>query len=262
MPPSVEIVRQPLLDGQERLLMLRLHRRYFDNVRQAVFMRDMDAKDWVIVLRTPDRDIVGFSTLHFVTLRVGDCERGFLFSGDTVVARPFRRSGALAGAFVHVMLHMLECFPGIPCYWLLVSKGYRTYRYLPLYFQRFFPAYDRVTPPLYTQLLCTAGEHLFGHAYDADAGIVRHAGDRDHLTAEAIDMPAGRLDDPHVTFFLERNPHFDTGDELACIADISRSNLGPTCHRLAARTRVRWITDRGTDKRTIAQSPGKDYLQA
>ena len=48
-------------------------------------------------------------------------------------------SPSLAGSFGHFMLRMLKEHRGTPVYWFLISKGYRTYRFLPVFFNRFYP---------------------------------------------------------------------------------------------------------------------------
>ena len=241
MPLRASIVGQSLIGADDRDRMLDLHRRYFDNVRRDVFLRDMAAKDWVIVLRDAAGTVAGFSTIRFVSLRVADEDCLFLFSGDTVVDQKHRQCGVLAGAFGHVMLHALEEYPTSRCYWYLISKGYRTYRFLPLYFRRFYPSPERPTPSRYSRLLGAIGHRLFGDAYDGSTGIVRHAGLGDRLAREGCDVPRGRSADPHVRYFARRNPHYAQGDELACIADVATDNFGRTCWRVIERTAIEWV---------------------
>lgn len=241
MPLKAYIVRQPLLAEEDRAQMLELHCCYFENVHRDVFLRDMAEKDWVIVLRDPCGNIAGFSTVRFVPLCVEGENALFLFSGDTVVARQHRRCGALAGAFGHVMLRALDEDARSSCYWFLISKGHRTYRFLPLYFRRFFPNCETPTPLRYDRLVRAIGEHLFGEAYDAGSGIVRHAGLGDRLAPGTCDVPEGRASDPHVRLFMARNPHYAQGDELACITDVARDNFTPAALRVIERTPVEWI---------------------
>ena len=44
-------------------------------------------------------------------------------------------------------------------------------------------------------------------------------------------MPEGRQDDPHVHYFLERNPGYAEGDELVCLAEVSLANTHGIGHR-------------------------------
>ena len=62
----------------------------------------------------------------------------------------------------------------------------------------------------------------------------------DYLKPEMCKIPAGRTKDSHISFFLEKNPGFIHGDELACIASISLDNLNRAGHRMINNTEVIW----------------------
>ncbi len=53
-------------------------------------------------------------------------------------------------------------------------------------------------------------------------------------------MPESRADNKYIRFFIESNPHFARGDELACITEIADSNIKPAGKRLLAFEDVRW----------------------
>ena len=238
---SVEsnIVRASKVPDAWKDAMFELYGRYFCNISRRAFADDLAEKNWVIVLRDGN-EIVGFSTLQVLHLAVDAVERVFLFSGDTVVDRAHWHDSTLAGCFGHFMLRLMREWPDVPLDWFLITKGYRTYRFLPVYFKTFYPAHDRQTPPEYARLLRAVAAHKFGAAYDAQAGLIRFGGSKDRLTSEMCAVPPSRRDDPHVRFFLARNPGYTAGDELACIADISRDNLNKYAWRVIQNTTVSW----------------------
>ena len=219
--------------------MFLLHGRYFCNVHRDIFLHDMEGKDWVIILRD-EHGLAGFSTLQVIRLAVDGIDRVFLFSGDTIVDRAHWQDSTLAGCFGHFMLRLMAEHGSTLLYWFLISKGYRTYRFLPVYFRSFYPAYDRRTPPEYAALIRAVATHKFGDAFDAQTGVVRLAGRKDRLKPEMCEVPEHRANDPHVRFFLERNPTFSSGDELACLADISQANLNKYARRVIEHTSVNW----------------------
>ncbi len=219
--------------------MLRLHRQYFDNVRPETFFSDMSEKDWIIILEDSS-EIVGFSTLQVFRADVRGRERVFLFSGDTIVDRKHWLNSKLAGSFGHFMLRLLDEFPDTPLYWFLISKGYRTYRFLPVYFREFFPVHDKDTPPEYSDLIAAAATQRFNGAYDINSGLIRAGAQGDRLKPGMCDVPHGRETDPHVQFFLDKNPGYAAGDELACIANISKENLNRFAWRVIEQTKVTW----------------------
>ncbi len=240
---TVDIVARPRVPEGDLQRMLALHRRSFAKVSETGFRTDLAEKHWVIQLRDDSGAIVGFSTQMLITLGDGDAPRRFLFSGDTVVAREHRRQPGLAGAFGHLMLHLVERYGEQGLYWFLISKGFRTYRFLPVYFRSYWPGPDR-TPGEDAELaplLALVAHHKFGEAWDPRAGVVRAGGCKEHLRDDAAAMHARRERDPHVRFFLDANPGWSKGDELACIAPITRNNLNEGAWRVIRRTEPRWV---------------------
>ncbi len=239
MPLTSTIVAVSKVPDRQKEAMFALHRRYFCKLTHETFLRDMNEKDWVIVLRDADA-VVGFSTLQIIRITVDGTERVFLFSGDTIVDSAHRQRSTLAGSFGHVMLRLMAECRARPVYWFLISKGYRTYRFLPLYFNRFYPACTWETPAGHARLLRAAAREKFGEAFDDTAGLVRRGDQGDRLRPEMCRIPAGRRKDPHVRFFLDKNPNFHMGDELACIADVREDNLNAYAWRAIERAPAVW----------------------
>ena len=239
MSLTAAIVKRSKLTEAQMERMLLLHGRYFCNVRRETFFKDMQEKDWVIVLQDAG-ELVGFSTQQVYRLEVAGVERVFLFSGDTLVEREHWQDSKLAGCFGHLMLRLMADYPQTPIYWLLISKGYRTYRFLPVYFKRFHPTFSEETPPERAELIEAVASAKFGDAFDAASGIVCLGEQGDRLNPEMSAIPEGREADPHVGFFLARNPAFAEGDELVCLADISEENLNKFAWRVIERTTVAW----------------------
>ncbi len=238
---KVQIVRRSRVTGGEKEEMFSLFRHYFVNLELDVFLRDLEEKNWVIMMRTGANRIFGFSTIRVLEKEVGGRRVVYVFSGDTIVERDYWQYNMLAPAFGFFMLRMIEEFPGTPVYWFLISKGYRTYRFLPTYFNRFYPCYFEETPQEYDVLLKFICREKFGQNYDPEKGIISFKGAREHLNDEMCEVPESRRNNPHVKYFLERNPHFQRGDELACIADISRENLNRKAYRIMENRSVEWL---------------------
>lgn len=239
MPLLASITTQRRLSGPERDAMLHLHRTSFDNVDHVGFMADLAEKDWVIRLHDHAGDLVGFSTQKLIPLRVSGTPFRFLFSGDTVVARAHRNTPLLAGCFGHLLLRLLDDRDPAPLYWFLISKGYRTYRFMPVFFNRYWPTPWAPTPKKIASLLHAIAEHKFGDSYDRRTGIIRPR-NGDCLTATDACVTASRRLDPDVAFFLSRNPGYARGDELACLAPVSRENLNAHADRVIRATNPGW----------------------
>ena len=50
---------------------------------------------------------------------------------------------------------------------------------------------------------------------------------KDRLRAGIADITPERLKDPYVQFFVERDPHYHLGEELCCLAPLTRANFAP-----------------------------------
>ena len=214
--PRSDIVLRDDLTRRDRDEMFALYTTYFATRDRMVFERDLAEKDWVILLRDADGAIDGFSTL----LQMNVAGATVFFSGDTIVARHRWGSYDLPRMWAgHVF-----AAGGEQTYWFLISSGYRTYRYLPVFFRHFAPAFDRETPKEMKSLLDTIATLKFGDAYDPRAGVIRLATPAP-LRAGVSDPDERALRDPHVRFFVERNPGHGGGDELACLVHCTPENL-------------------------------------
>lgn len=234
------IIRRDRLTAADRTEMLALHTRYFDNVQSARFHADLDEKDWVIMVRDGKR-LAGFSTQKLITLEQIGREQNFLFSGDTIVDRAYWREQHLAGCFGHLMLRLMREYGEHDLYWFLISKGYRTYRFLPVFFHRFYPRPDTQSPPGLVAALQSVALVKYGPAYDQKSGLIIPDEHADRLRPEFCEVPESKLADPHVEFFLQHNPRYQAGYELACIAKIRQDNLNRLAWRVIEQTSPIWI---------------------
>lgn len=232
---SVQHRRAEALSHGERDELYRLYARHYAATELARFVEDLCGKNWVVTLRHGER-VVGFSTLALrkhVTRAGGALLE--LFSGDTVIDRDFWGSQALSTAFARLAGRLAREHAPLPLYWLLISKGYRTWRYLPLFAREYWPNPFGPTPPASQALLDELATARFAAAYDAASGVVRFAESQGHLQPELATVRADLAERPEIRFFLERNPRYAQGDELVCLARLTPANLrGPVLRAFLA----------------------------
>ena len=163
-----------------------------------------------------------------------------LFSGDTVVDEASWGQQSLAFGFIRHAAQTQAQSPD-PLYWLLISKGHRTYRYLSAFSIDYAPSPAQETPPEQQRLMDFLAHDRFGAAYDASRGVVRFDESHGHLRADLAAVPAIHAHLPEVAFFLERNPGYRRGEELVCLCPITADTLLPLARRafLAARREAR-----------------------
>ena len=198
------------------------------NVAWEQFQKDLFEKDWVIIIEdSTSLSLKGFSTLKvFYHDFQGDTYR-IAFSGDTIITPSCWGSLCLPMGFGKLMVNILNEKPNIPLYWMLITKGIRTYRVLPVFFKKFYPRCDKETPAGMRQLMRDLGYKKFLKQYQ-DSGIIKADENSQSLRRELSgENSVQDRNDKHVKYFLENNPGCVKGDELLCLAEFSLDNLCP-----------------------------------
>lgn len=223
------VVPRARLGDDDRDRMYDVLRRHFARTDRARFEADLLEKETVIVLRDREAgDIRGFSTLMRINARIDGSDVVAFFSGDTIVEPAYWGDSALSrmwGAAVFGEADRIAVdAPGTRVFWFLICSGYKTWRFLPVFFREFYPNADAPTPAFHQRLLDSLGRQKFGDEYIPGAGIVRFP-NATPLRDGVAEVTAARLRDPQIAFFVRANPGHVDGDELACVAEVSRSNL-------------------------------------
>jgi hypothetical protein len=223
---------------REREAMFAIFARHYDCVRFEKFMSDLREKDCVLMLRNQTGLVCGFSTQKILRVAVKGRLIRAVFSGDTIVDRAYWGEQELGRCWCRYVSAAYAEEPDVPLYWFLISKGYRTYLYLPLFFEQFYPNCYSATPKFEQLVMDTLASAKFTNNYDAGRGVVAFRQSQGQLKPHLAEIPARRLNDPHVQFFLQRNPGYRKGDELACLAEISPYNMKLFAGRILAAARV------------------------
>lgn len=218
------------LSDRERQEMFSLFGEHFTGVTRTEFERDLAEKNRVILVRRESR-LVGFSTLLAYETSFDDQPVSVIYSGDTIMAREAWGSAALARAWIATVNELRASYPHGLFYWLLLTSGFRTYRFLPVFWKEFWPRFDARAPREKQRLLDHLASERFGSKYEPRTGLVRfHHPQR--LRRSLAEVPAGRMTDPHVVHFLDCNPRHAEGDELVCLASLSADNLTAAGQRM------------------------------
>jgi len=225
-----ELIPRSSLSDVDIAAMYELFRTHFDNVDAHGFRTDLGDKQWIIRIRSR-RSLLGFTSLRYVNMKHAGEQLKILYSGDTIVAPEARRSTLFARSWISAVRQLSGYYDAQEFYWLLLVSGFRTYRFLPVFWEEFFPVYDRITPVFEQRRIDSAARLLFNDHYLADRGIVRF--DRPQiLKADQGGIAESRLRDPHVANFSARNPGFWQGDELVCWTRLSEANLTAAGRRM------------------------------
>jgi hypothetical protein len=227
---KVEIASE--LSESVKASMFALYERYYEATNAQLFMSDLKTKDYVILLTDHEGHAKGFSTLAVFSFDFHGARRRAIFSGDTIVDHRHWGEYALSFTWIRLAGRLKAQEPTVPLYWFLIVKGHRTYRYLPAFSTSYYPTWKRPTPPEAQGLMDHLASARFGRAYDPRTGIVAFPASRGQLKPEWAVVPPDDLRKPDVRFFLERNPSYASGHELACLTELSPETLRPLPRRL------------------------------
>ncbi len=134
------------LSLSDRRTLYELLERHYEHVSWMQFAADLAEKDAVIVLRDANGLPCGFSTQRVMHVTVDGLPVRAIFSGDTIIDPGHWGEQELGRAWCRYVGQVRAADPEIPLYWFLISKGYRTYLYLPVFFKTYYPACAWPTP--------------------------------------------------------------------------------------------------------------------
>jgi hypothetical protein len=229
---SFTIVARPDLSASRRAEMFALLQNHFHGVTLEQFARDLAEKNWIVLILRANR-LVGFSTLHVYEAQFEAAPVSVVYSGDTIVAPEAWGSTALARGWIAAVNQLRARYPRGKYYWLLLTSGFRTYRFLPVFWREFFPRFDAATPSGLRRLRDQLAAECFGAQYHPAAGLVRFRHPQ-QLRGELKSIPTGRLNDPHIAFFAANNPGNGNGDELVCLTELAETNLTAAGRRMVS----------------------------
>jgi hypothetical protein len=215
------------VDIATRRAMFAIYEQYYEPAIWAVFERDLDDKDEVLLLSDIHGALRGFSTMKTWCVETPLGRKRLLFSGDTIIEQAFWGLQALPFRWIEHAGAILAASPETPLFWFLISKGHRTYRYLNAFAHVYYPTWQQQTPTAMSALIELAGRNVFGSRYCAETGVVRADAAGARLRAEFTGIDANRRPNPETAFFLARNPGWCRGDELLCFCELSAANLKP-----------------------------------
>lgn len=214
------------MTSEQLAAMYRLFHQYYDACEFEQFEQDLGEKSHVLLLTNPiDNSIAGFTTA--LVMSFDDVSNPFnaIFSGDTIIHRHFWGTQLLPLYWCHFAGSIKQESGLLPLYWFLIVKGHRTYRYLPLFAKRFYPTWRYPTPNHMKSRLDIMATRKFGESYDPSTGLIRFTKSKGHLNKTWAKIPRHLHEKPDVNYFLQRNPNYFAGDELACITELAEDNL-------------------------------------
>lgn len=225
------VVQPHEIDESQRRQMCSLLQSFFEQVTWPRFVADLEEKEWVFLFRDRLDNIRGFSTLMRIRVPVGGSEIVAFYSGDTIIHPDFWQELELPKIWGRHVFALADELTGTRVFWFLISSGYKTYRFLPVFFQEFYPTYRKETPADIQEILDAVASYKFPQEYDPLSGIIRLA-NAAPLRSGVADVTEQRMRNRDILYFLQRNPNHAQGEQLACLVEIRRDNLTPAGRRM------------------------------
>lgn len=206
--------------------MYAVFRQYYEHTDVETFLGDLSKKSGVILIRTRDeKRVVGFSTIVNMTIKQGELRGRGIFSGDTIVEKTYWGTRTLQLAFYRYVIREKIRAPFSPVFWLLISKGYKTYLLLANNFDRYYPHPDNRHREL-DKIVEAYCHQLFPGHFDPARGLLDFGETAQCLRGDVAGISDELRDSyPKIRFFETRNPTWQRGTELPCVGVITSRTL-------------------------------------
>ncbi len=220
------------ISPSEKQQMYTILSKYFLGTSFKEFEHDLSQKEIAIFIKNEEK-IMGFSTLVCSTVEVNGYSVPVIFSGDTIVEQEHRNSAGLGIEVANYFDRVRKRCSGT-VYYLLSTKGWRTYKVLPFFFNEYYPRANREMPPETREVRDAFCLAKYGESYDAQRGLIIAKGDPQRLRSENLtDASYPERESEDIAFFFEQNPDYLEGTELVCIASIDEENITKRFKRLS-----------------------------
>lgn len=213
---DIEAISQP-----QRNRMFQIMSFYYNHVTREQFDQDLNEKSKVILLFDLKGQLCGFSTILVTDMQVDQQKVVAIYSGDTVLDRAHWGNGALGMAFSKYIMQVKRKNLFKPVYWFLISKGYKTYLLMANNFRTHYPRYEHETPVREKKIMDAFYSSKFGSLYHPEGNLIVPKGESCALKISVADIDENLLKHPRIAFFANRNPEWQKGQELACIAKVT-----------------------------------------
>ena len=199
---------------------------HYDALTKQQFITDLEDKDFVGLIFDESSTVQGFTTYRINPKNCGTDHYNVIFSGDTILDKDHWGSQIMMQGWCTSIGQIISSDSDIKWYWYLLSKGHRTYLYLPLFFKYYYPSVEphSLSKDL-KHKINEISEKIYPHFWKKDLGIVKFDQSMGQLKEELAEDSYKKSRNKWIKFFLEKNPGFEQGDELVCLAELHPENM-------------------------------------
>lgn len=199
----------------------------YQDMSKVQFLQDLNKKQFVGLLFDDSDKLRGFTTFAVNPNECGTSSYSVLFSGDTIISPQYWGTIELIRGWCLSVASIMKSNQQVDWYWFLLSKGHRTFMYLPLFFKEYYPqlAANPSNQQLLFNQLETIAFSIYPELYQSKSGIIQFPIQGGELKKELAQATFDKAGKDQVKWFLEKNPGFYKGDELICLCKISPENM-------------------------------------
>ncbi|XID75610.1 hypothetical protein ACF3NA_03475 [Alkanindiges sp. WGS2144] len=221
---------------QDLKVMYSIYEKYYENTSFNIFQQDFYRKTGAFIIYDPETSrIVGFSTLLSCNIKTSKKTYHALFSGDTVIEKEFWGSRALQRAMYLYLLAEKFRHPTEPVYWMLISKGFKTYLLLANNFFTYYPHFEGEHQYL-SEIVDSYCRQYFADYYNPAHKILDFGSDYQPLKQSVAPITEHmRVTNPKIKFFEQCNPNWVQGTELPCIGEITWQDIAKYAQRFISK---------------------------
>lgn len=197
--------------------------RHFACVTWSQFNADFHEKQYVAILRK-DGFLVGFSTMVTIPITTTKGESLYIaFSGDTAIEFEARNSLGFGITLSSFFRENISTYGDSKVWYVLISKGWRTYKAMEFMFHSFSPCPSKNISTLEREIAVTFGKNRYPSRLKEENLILQglHGDQKLKDGSPDLEVPTTELG----LFFKQKNPNFAQGDELICLARLSYDNF-------------------------------------
>lgn len=211
-------IEKEKIDIDKLKTMYSIYEQYYENTNFSVFVEDFRKKSGALVIfNIESNEIVGFSTVAIQHFYFKGKDYTVLFSGDTVILKEYWGARTLQSTMFKLILKLRVKYPFNELYWLLISKGYKTYLLLANNYYAYYPNIMNKNQHL-SAVVEHYCENFFGKYYNKEMGLLNFGNDYQPLKSEVAPITDEmRINNPKIEFFEKLNPTWKVGTELPCI---------------------------------------------
>ena len=196
---------------------------FYNDIDFNTFTRDLYDKQVSIILLDEEKQIQGFSTQKIISVDMDSAPVHGVFSGDTIIHKDYWGSWIFFRLFARYYIEESKKYDSF--YWFLTSKGYKTYKILPLFYKEYYPNRILPTPESVRQIINHFGQTISPDDFNPETGVIEYKQIKDKLKPDIGVLKQRHLNDPDIAFFNKQNPGHVDGNDLVCLTRLTEDNL-------------------------------------